>query len=222
MSEEETLDYESLHREALRGVVRKVMMRIAKTGLPANHHFYISFATKAEGVGLSKRLREQYPDEMTIVLQHRFWDQHVHEDRFEVKLTFNSIPERLVIPYQSLKVFFDPSVPFGLQFEQGDQTSRARASDIDIDDAGVIGRGASVDSDGDPAGADGGGDGKPVPMTRPALAEVKRVRREQSAEPAVKLAAAEGGAAPDEAAAIDADEPKKTADVVSLDAFRKK
>ena len=216
---EETLDYESLHREALRGVVRKVMMRIAKTGLPANHHFYISFATKAEGVGLSKRLREQYPDEMTIVLQHRFWDLHVHDDRFEVKLTFNSIPERLVIPYESLKVFFDPSVPFGLQFEQGDQASRARPSDIDIDDAGVIGRGASVDADGAMISPDTE-DSRPVPMARPALAETKRKRREPAAEPAAKLVTAEADSFPIDA--TDADEPKKTADVVSLDAFRKK
>ena len=219
MPEEETLDYESLHREALRGVVRKVMMRIAKTGLPADHHFYISFATKAEGVGLSKRLREQYPDEMTIVLQHRFWDLYVHEDRFEVKLTFNSIPERLVIPYESLKVFFDPSVPFGLQFEHGDQTSRARASDIDIDDAGVIGRGDSSEADGD---AKAGDQSKPVPMSRPALAESKRKRRDPAAEPAAKLVPAEASGLSEEAVPIDADEPKKTADVVSLDAFRKK
>ena len=74
---------------------------------------------------LSNRLREQYPDEMTVVLQHRFWDLIVDDERFEVKLTFNSIPERLVIPYQSIKVFFDPSVPYGLQFEASQMMSEA-------------------------------------------------------------------------------------------------
>ena len=86
-------------------------------GLPGEHHFYICFDTRADGVILSKRLREQYPDEMTVVLQHRFWDLQVDDERFEVKLTFNNIPERLVVPYRAIKVFFDPSVPYGLQFE---------------------------------------------------------------------------------------------------------
>ena len=115
---ETKIDYESLAQDALRGVVRAVLARVAQhEQLPGNHHFYISFNTNSDGVGISKRLREQYPDEMTIVLQHRYWDLQVHDDRFEVKLTFNSIPERLVVPYTALKVFFDPSVPYGLQFE---------------------------------------------------------------------------------------------------------
>ena len=95
-----------------------VLARVAQGDkLPGNHHFYISFNTNGEGVSVSKRLREQYPEEMTIVLQHRYWDLQVHDDRFEVKLTFNSIPERLVVPFTAIKVFFDPSVPYGLQFD---------------------------------------------------------------------------------------------------------
>lgn len=111
------IDYEALQQDAMRGVVRAVLSQIVKTGLPGEHHFYISFLTQAPGVILSKRLKEKYPHEMTIVLQHRFWDLIISEDRFEVKLTFDGIPERLVIPYRSIKVFIDPSVRFGLQFE---------------------------------------------------------------------------------------------------------
>ncbi len=112
------IDYESLAQDALRGVVRTVLAQVAQgEQLPGNHHFYISFGTTRDGVGISKRLKDQYPEEMTIVLQHRYWDLQVHDDRFEVSLTFNSIPERLVVPYSALKVFFDPSVPYGLQFD---------------------------------------------------------------------------------------------------------
>ena len=111
------IDYEAFQQDAMRGVVRAVLSQIVKTGLPGEHHFYISFMTQAPGVILSKRLKEKYPHEMTVVLQHRFWDLIISEDRFEVKLTFDGIPERLVIPYRSIKVFIDPSVKFGLQFE---------------------------------------------------------------------------------------------------------
>jgi uncharacterized protein len=115
-----TIDYEILAQEAMRGVVRTILTRVAKTGLPGDHHFYISFDTLAPGSSLSKRLKEKYPEEMTIVLQHRFWDLIVTEDRFEVKLTFDGIPERLVVPFGAIKVFFDPSVRYGLQFEAQD------------------------------------------------------------------------------------------------------
>jgi hypothetical protein len=117
MTAGQTIDYEALAQDAMRGLVRTVLQRAAKTGLPGDHHFYISFDTEAAGVSLSKRLKEKYPREMTIVLQHRFWDLLVNDERFEVKLTFDGIPERLVVPFQSIKVFFDPSVRYGLQFE---------------------------------------------------------------------------------------------------------
>ena len=84
-----------------------------KQGLPGDHHFYVTFDTKAPGTILSKRLKEQYPDEMTIVLQHRFWDLMVYEDRFEVKLSFNTVPERLIVPFSAINGFVDPSVSFG-------------------------------------------------------------------------------------------------------------
>jgi hypothetical protein len=117
MPAEPTIDYDSLTQEAMRGVVRNVLTQAAKSGLPGDHHFYISFDTAASGVVLSKRLKDKYPHEMTIVLQHRFWDLSVSDDGFEVKLTFDGIPERLVIPFAAIRVFFDPSVRYGLQFE---------------------------------------------------------------------------------------------------------
>ena len=120
MTGSHSIDYETLQSDAMRGVVRAVLARTAKSGLPGEHHFYIAFDTSMPGIGLSKRLKEKYPREMTIVLQHRFWDLIVAEDRFEVKLTFDGIPERLVVPFAAIKVFFDPSVRYGLQFEEAD------------------------------------------------------------------------------------------------------
>jgi hypothetical protein len=110
--------YDILTQEALRGVVRTVLHDAAANGLPGEHHFYVSFDTQAEGVRLSPRMLAQYPEEMTIVLQHQFWDLTVGEDRFEVGLSFGGIPERLTVPFDAIKRFFDPSVQFGLQFEE--------------------------------------------------------------------------------------------------------
>jgi len=110
--------YDLLAQEALRGVLRSVLADTAKNGLPGDHHFFITFDTSAEGVRLSQRMRAQYPQEMTIVLQHQFWDLTVGEDAFEVGLSFGGVPERLAIPFAAVKGFFDPSVEFGLQFEQ--------------------------------------------------------------------------------------------------------
>lgn len=125
MPAEPTIDYDSLTQDAMRGVVRNVLTQAAKTGLPGDHHFYISFDTAASGVVLSKRLKDKYPHEMTIVLQHRFWDLSVSDEGFEVKLTFDGIPERLVVPFAAIRVFFDPSVRYGLQFEDLDADPEA-------------------------------------------------------------------------------------------------
>jgi hypothetical protein len=114
---EDHIRYDILAQEALRGVVRKVLTEVAKTGLPGEHHFFISFVTKAPGVRLSQRLLEQYDKEMTIVLQNQFWDLKVNETAFEVGLSFDGHPETLVIPFAAIKGFFDPSVQFGLQFD---------------------------------------------------------------------------------------------------------
>jgi uncharacterized protein len=110
--------YDLLTQQALRGVVRSVLADIAKKGLPGDHHFYISFDTRADGVRLSDRLRAQYPDEMTIILQHQFWDLKVGDDEFEVGLSFGGVPERLTVAFEAISGFFDPSVQFGLQFEE--------------------------------------------------------------------------------------------------------
>jgi hypothetical protein len=110
--------YDLLAQEALRGVLRTVLTDAAKNGLPGDHHFFVTFDTCAEGVRLSQRMRAQYPKEMTIVLQHQFWDLTVTDDSFEVGLSFGGVPERLSIPFAAVRGFFDPSVEFGLQFEQ--------------------------------------------------------------------------------------------------------
>jgi hypothetical protein len=124
--------YDVLLAEATRGVVRKVLAEVAKTGLPGEHHFFISFITKAPGVRISQRLLDQYPNDMTIVLQNQFWDLKVGEIGFEVGLSFDDKPETLVVPFTSIKGFFDPSVQFGLQVTAAvglpseDETAEAR------------------------------------------------------------------------------------------------
>jgi hypothetical protein len=109
--------YDLLAQDALRGLVRKVLTDTAKSGLPGEHHFSISFRTDVEGVKMSPRLREQFPQEMTVILQYQFWDLKVTDTAFEVGLSFGGVPEKLTIPFAAIKSFFDPSVQFGLQFE---------------------------------------------------------------------------------------------------------
>jgi uncharacterized protein len=122
--------YDVLARDALRGVLRRVLSDAAAHGLPGEHHFFITFLSKAEGVKLSPRLLAQYPEEMTIILQHQFWDLAVTEDRFEVGLSFGGIPERLVVPFNAIKSFFDPSVRFGLDFEPSETAVEAPAKSL--------------------------------------------------------------------------------------------
>jgi hypothetical protein len=109
--------YDILAQEALRGVVRTVLADAAEKGLPGEHHFKITFATAAPGVRLSERMRMQYPEAMTIVLQHQFWDLVVGDDLFEVGLSFGGITERLAVPFEAITAFYDPAVQFGFQFE---------------------------------------------------------------------------------------------------------
>ena len=112
--------YDILAQEALRGVVRTVLADASKKGLPGEHHFKITFATPAPGVRLSDRMRAQYPEVMTIVLQHQFWDLVVTDEAFEVGLSFGGVPERLAVPFDAITAFFDPAVQFGFQFEAAD------------------------------------------------------------------------------------------------------
>src|SRR5260370_14389381 len=98
-------------------------------GLPGEHHYYVTFRTKSAGVRLSDRMRERYPDEMTIILQHQFWDLSVSDHAFEVGLSFSGVPERLLVPFDSLTGFFDPSVQFGLKFEVQEASAEVGAND---------------------------------------------------------------------------------------------
>ena len=119
--------YDILAQAALRGVVRTVLADAAKKGLPGEHHFKITFNTTAPGVRLSDRMRAQYPRDMTIVLQHQFWDLTVTEQGFEVGLSFGGVPERVVVPFEAVTAFYDPAVQFGFQFEtvEGDAAEGA-------------------------------------------------------------------------------------------------
>lgn len=114
---EDLMRYDQLAQHALRGVVREALRRVEKSGLPGEHHFYIAFNTQYPGVDIGARMSQRYPREMTIVLQHQYENLIVKDDRFEVQLSFDNIPERLVIPFNAVKGFLDPSVQFGLQFE---------------------------------------------------------------------------------------------------------
>jgi hypothetical protein len=114
---EDLMRYDQLAQHALRGVVREALRRVEKSGLPGEHHFYIAFNTKYPGVDIGERMAQRYPREMTIVLQHQYENLVVKEDRFEVELSFDNIPEKLVIPFNAVKGFLDPAVQFGLQFE---------------------------------------------------------------------------------------------------------
>jgi hypothetical protein len=114
---EDHIRYDILAQEALRGVMRKVLAEVARTGLPGNHHFFITFLTGAPGVRVSPRLREKYPEQMTIVIQFQYWDLKVTDTGFEVGLSFSDVPERLEIPFSAVRGFYDPSVNFELEFD---------------------------------------------------------------------------------------------------------
>ena len=114
---EDLMRYDQLAQAALKGVVREALRKVEKSGLPGEHHFFIQFNTRFPGVSIGERLAAKYPREMTVVLQHQFYNLQVTEERFQVELTFDNIPEKLVIPFASVKGFLDPAVQFGLQFD---------------------------------------------------------------------------------------------------------
>ena len=209
---EDLIRYDLLVQDALRGVVRKVLTDAARDGLSGEHHFYISFRTEAPGVRMSQRLREKYPQDMTIVLQHQFWDLGVTEHSFEVGLSFSGVPERLLIPFDALSGFFDPSVQFGLKFDLNEGAEAEEAADAEpAPKAGPRGA-ASEPAEIKPKGtglAAVPSNPKIVPAL-PAAREAKEAKEAKSEEAAK--------------AQKDADKGDKdaTAEVVSLDAFRKK
>jgi hypothetical protein len=206
--------YDLLVQDALKGVVRKVLGDAAKSGLPGDHHFYISFWTDFPGVRLSQRLRDKYPQEMTVVLQHQFWDLGVTDHGFEVGLSFSGIPERLLIPYDAITGFFDPSVQFGLKFEvRGGQPEESETAPVARPAPPTRGA-ASEPAELPPQPALPAARKSAVPKV-PAKAEKPANVETQKAAPARSARKAEAGKK-EEAA------PAPGADVVSLDAFRKK
>jgi hypothetical protein len=120
MSDAASIDYGGMMHDAMRGLIRRVLAGVAEEGLPGKHHFFISFDTRHPGVAIAPWLRERYPTEMTIVLQHWFEDLVVEDARFSVTLNFGDQAEALVVPYDALRTFVDPSVEFGLRFEGRD------------------------------------------------------------------------------------------------------
>lgn len=191
--------YDVLAQEAFRGLVKKVLTEVAHAGLPGEHHFYIIFDTRAPGVRISSRLKERYPDEMTIVIQHQYWELVVNETSFEIGLSFSGVPEKLVVPFASIRGFFDPSVEFAVQFPLVDESGNA----ADMPEEG-------------PLKAIGPASGEVKAAPRPARAPVAKT-------PAAKPAEAAKPKAESEPKSDDkpADEPKGPT-VISLDAFRKK
>ena len=121
--DKDSIHYETLMQDALRGIVRKVLQQAADFGLPGDHHFFVGFQTTAPGVEVSDRLKAKYPEEMTIVLQHQFWDLEADEFGFSVGLSFGGVPEMLRVPYSALTSFFDPAVSFGLRFNEADEAA---------------------------------------------------------------------------------------------------
>lgn len=126
---EDLMDYQLLVERAMRSVVREALLQVGEDGLPGDHHLYITFRTEAPGVEIASRLSAQYPEEMTIVLQHQFWGLEIGDDAFEITLSFSGKNERLFIPFDAITGFADPSVNFGLQFKAVDDTG-----DDDFDD----------------------------------------------------------------------------------------
>jgi hypothetical protein len=220
MTGEREIDYEALAQDAMRGIVRTVLQRIGELGrLPGEHHFYIAFDTRAPGVQVSKRLKQKYPEEMTIVLQHQFWNLSVDEERFEVTLSFDNVPERLTVPLRAVRVFFDPSVPYVLQFEGSDLTADAGAAEMAQRQGPVL---------------HPGGDAAVEPMgPGAALAKARAARKPRTARSEAAGALPDsmgepGGAAPrrqpggPKLVRSKPDQPANDAKVVELDKFRKK
>ncbi len=225
--------YDLMIQEALRGVVRRVMTDAEKHGLPGDHHFFIRFKTTAPGVRISNWLREQFPDEMSVVLQHQYWDLKVTERTFEVGLSFRGSPERLLVPFEAVVEFQDPSVRFGLVFEPAE----GEAGNDDQLEAPPKGRPLAELK---PAGGRLTGDPLPRKFTRGIEAVERAAKRDdkKDAKPAAlkrdaaksakpengdSLKAGDGVQGAGQDAAADAAPPAKpAAQVVSLDQFRKK
>ncbi|KMO17424.1 SspB family protein [Methylobacterium platani] len=216
---DDLIRYDLLVQDALRNVVRKVLGDAARDGLAGEHHFYVSFRTDYPGVRISQRLREKYPQDMTIVLQHQFWDLGVTEHTFEVGLSFSGVPERLLVPFEAVTGFFDPSVQFGLKFELNDgSASTEEAAPAGTTPLRAIRGAGSEPSEALPKVPAIGGT---LPKIVPAAKAESKPQAKDAAKDASGKDEADGDAKPDEAAER-TDAPQEGASVVSLDAFRKK
>ena len=151
--------YDILAQDALRGVIRKVLSEVAATNsLPGDHHFFITFLTGAPGVRLSQHLKSKYPEQMTIVIQHQFWDLKVTDAGFEIGLSFSDTPEKLVIPFNAIRGFYDPSVNFELEFDVAAEAGMDVVEDEELTAYAAPAEGASdaagaKPADGEKAGA---------------------------------------------------------------------
>ncbi len=136
-SPEERFRYDKMVEKALRSVVQQALQEVIADGLSEDHHFYITFSTEHPGVGMPAYLKDRYPGEMTIVLQHQFYDLEVNDEKFSVMLSFNNVPERLTIPLPAITIFADPSVNFALQFQplhdEDDEDIRFDAEELEAD-----------------------------------------------------------------------------------------
>ncbi|MCC5977063.1 MAG: Stringent starvation protein B [Salinarimonas sp.] len=234
---QDLIRYDLLVQDALKGVVRKVLGDAARDGLPGEHHFYVSFRTDFPGVRLSTRMREKYPQDMTIVLQHQFWDLSVTEHALEVGLSFSGVPERLLIPFDALTGFFDPSVQFGLKFELQQPPALADSGDSDPGTDNAVAtlrptpapvrspRGAASEPDTAEPADDS------AEMEQDDAAPKKATKSTSKSKPGKKTGEKAGAKSADKAGADAAgeiadsdDTTDKTpgAEVVSLDSFRKK
>ncbi|MDJ0931186.1 ClpXP protease specificity-enhancing factor SspB [Breoghania sp.] len=193
---EDLIRYDIIIQGALRGAVKKILTEVARTGLPGEHHFYIAFDTTAPGVRISQRLRERYPQEMTVVLQHQFWDLTITDHTFEVGLSFGGVPERLLVPFSAIKGFFDPSVQFALEFEPGKTAEELPAEVVAARDAAKM-------------------LGDIEKLTTTAADEIAKADFGDAEK-------ASGTDQDSESAELDDEKPETSADVVSLDTFRKK
>ncbi len=189
---EDLLRYDILIQDALRGAVKKILAEVGRTGLPGEHHFYIAFDTNAPGVRISQRLKERYPQEMTIVLQHQFWDLAIGEHAFEVGLSFGGVPEKLLGAFSAIKGLFGRTVRFALGFDTG-----KTAEELPEELLEAVEELAKAEQEQSESSADASGEIKAADASPP--------ERDDAEKPAAKASDGDAGG-----------------EVVSLDAFRKK
>jgi len=216
--QEQVIRYDLLVQDALRGMVRELLSKVAREGLPGDHHFFITFKTQAPGVQLSQRMKARYPDEITIILQHQFWDLLVTERQFEVGLSFSNIPERLVVPFSALTGFHDPSAPFMIKFEPKEATEAQRGTDEQAPAAPPTPLRAIRPEAASASEAAQGPDGAQGAALAPAM------KREPAATQGKAAGASADKPADGKAAEKDASDaqPGEASKIVSIDAFRKK